>query len=121
MAGDRNFTLEPGPFLELFSGIMRIFYFRLMIVLLLSTGPARGSDERAIRVSVKGLVCSFCARGINDLLAKQPNVARFEIHVSTGELLIWSKSFLSRPTEDQIRNWVEKGGLQVKEIASPSE
>ena len=67
-------------------------------------------------IKVKGLVCSFCARGVDEVFRKENKVERFEVRVPEGEVVFWSKKNLPPATDTEIKTWIERAGLEVKEI-----
>lgn len=86
-------------------------------VLLLLSSTILASD-RPIKVKLKGLVCAFCARGLERVLSSQMKIQRYEINVPRGEVLLWPADDV-RLSSVEIRDWVEKSGLALKEAASP--
>lgn len=98
----------------------KVFMNRFLLALFLLTAPCFAATEPSgepIRVKLQGMVCPYCARGLKEILHKQANVDRFDIRVPTGEVLLWPSEKGARPTEEEIKVWVEKSGLEV----APSE
>ena len=50
----------------------------LFIILLTMTSLVR-ADQTTIEVGVKGMVCAFCAQGIEKNFLKQPEVSKVEV------------------------------------------
>ncbi len=46
------------------------------------------TDSQIAVVNVKGMVCDFCARGIEKTFTKDPNVKKIDVDLSSGKVLI---------------------------------
>jgi len=46
------------------------------------------TDSQIAVVNVKGMVCDFCARGIEKTFIKDPNVKKIDVDLSSGKVLI---------------------------------
>lgn len=57
----------------------------ILIALLLAAAPATAAPQ-AITVKVNGLVCDFCARSIEAIMKKRPEVARVHVDLDKGEI-----------------------------------
>ena len=77
-----------------------------------AAAASAATTTQAVRVPLKGLVCSFCARGLSEVLKKQKAVDHFEIHLAKGEVLLWGRDGQT-PAPTEIQAWVEKAGLKV--------
>jgi copper chaperone CopZ len=71
-------------------------------------------------VSVKGMVCDFCARGISKTLLKDKDVKRIDVDLDNGKVLIaFSKSKEITFTEVEkkiLSNGQNMSDLQILEI-----
>lgn len=91
--------------------------FRALLGLTLFTlaaPPASANEAKGYRVALRGLVCTFCARGLQEVLGKQASVERFEIRVPRGDVLLWLKEMPERET--QIARWIQASGLAVGDV-----
>ena len=61
------------------------------------------SDAKIVKVDVKGMVCDFCARGIEKTFYQDKLVKKVDVDLSTGKVLIAYKSDKKINT-DEIRN-----------------
>lgn len=76
---------------------------------------ARGADAESIEMTVNGLVCGFCAQGIEKTLRKNP--ATEDVFVSLEHRLV---VVATRPgaeiTDDILRQALKDAGYDVKAI-----
>ena len=98
---------------------MKAFLPYFLIFHLLS-GTASAELQKPTRIVLRGLVCSFCTRELSTILSKQNAIGNFEIRLSKGDVLIWPKDESHAPTAAQLREWVDKAGLAIKEITFPN-
>ncbi|MGE0614223.1 MAG: hypothetical protein AB7P04_01165 [Bacteriovoracia bacterium] len=85
-----------------------------------AVAPAAESAPGSLTVELDGLVCSFCAQGLSKILKKQAELAKFDIQLSAGKLVLWPKNPAKPPESAAIHQWVEKAGLKVRSIGSLS-
>ena len=66
-------------------------------------------------VSVNGMVCDFCARGVEKAFAKDPDVMKIDVDLELGSVLI-AYSFEVQPSERDIDKRIRSNGLDVVDI-----
>ena len=66
-------------------------------------------------VSVKGMVCDFCARGVEKAFAKDPDVMKIDVDLELGSVLIAYGSE-AQPSERDIDKRIRSNGLDVVDI-----
>lgn len=67
------------------------------VILVLSTNFALAGEE--LKVSVKGMVCAFCAQGIEKKFMSQPEVAKVEVSLANKYVKLNFKDGKSLPNE----------------------
>ena len=66
-------------------------------------------------VSVNGMVCDFCARGVEKAFAKDPDVMKIDVDLELGSVLIAYGSE-AQPSEQDIDKRIRSNGLDVVDI-----
>ena len=66
-------------------------------------------------VSVNGMVCDFCARGVEKTFAKDRDVVKIDIDLELGSVLIAYGS-AAQPSAKDIDNRIRSNGLDVVDI-----
>ena len=66
-------------------------------------------------VSVNGMVCDFCARGVEKAFAKDPDVMKIDVDLELGSVLIAYGSEV-QPSERDIDTRIRSNGLDVVDI-----
>ena len=66
-------------------------------------------------VSVNGMVCDFCARGVEKAFAKDPDVMKIDVDLELGSVLIAYSSEV-QPSERDIDKRIRSNGLDVVDI-----
>ena len=66
-------------------------------------------------VSVNGMVCDFCARGVEKAFAKDPDVMKIDVDLELGSVLIAYGSE-AQPSERDIDKRIRSNGLDVVDI-----
>jgi copper chaperone CopZ len=86
------------------------------IVLGLLAWPIVGWSAETMNVQVNGMVCDFCAQGIEKKLKSDPSVEK--VHVSLGEkkVQVVSKEGSSL-SEERIRESLKKAGYAVISVS----
>jgi len=78
------------------------------------------TDARIAVVSVKGMVCDFCARGIEKMFRKDKSVKKIDIDLSRGKVLIAytqdGKIDFDDIKQKILANGQNATGLQILEI-----
>lgn len=77
----------------------------------LKTKGTEKSSYRKIRVSVKGMVCAFCAQGIEKKFKKKESIKHIEVSLDKMEVLLtlYEGKLIS---EAEIKKNVEKAGFK---------
>ena len=66
-------------------------------------------------VSVKGMVCDFCARGIEKIFGKDKQVKKIDVDLAHGKVLIaYNKN--KRITFEEIEKNILKNGLNATDL-----
>ena len=66
-------------------------------------------------VSVNGMVCDFCARGVEKAFVKDPDVMKIDVDLELGSVLIAYGS-KAQPSERDIGKRIRSNGLDVVDI-----
>ena len=66
-------------------------------------------------VSVNGMVCDFCARGVEKTFAKDPDVMKIDVDLELGSVLIAYDSG-ALPNQQDIDKRIRSNGLDVVDI-----
>ena len=66
-------------------------------------------------VSVNGMVCDFCARGVEKAFAKDPDVMKIDVDLELGSVLIAYDAEV-QPSERDIDKRIRSNGLDVVDI-----
>ena len=66
-------------------------------------------------VSVNGMVCDFCARGVEKAFAKDPDVMKIDVDLELGSVLI-AYSAEAQPDKQDIDKRIRSNGLDVVDI-----
>ena len=66
-------------------------------------------------VSVNGMVCDFCARGVEKAFAKDPDVMKIDVDLELGSVLI-AYSSEAQPSKRDINKRIRSNGLDVVDI-----
>jgi copper chaperone CopZ len=89
---------------------------KLLLALLIAAAPVAATPgPQSITVKVNGLVCDFCARSIEAMMKKRPDVERVHVDLDKGEvhLAVRARSTLDDPT---LRRLVTDSGYAVTAI-----
>ena len=73
------------------------------------------SGNQIAVVSVTGMVCDFCARGVEKAFAKDPDVMKIDVDLELGSVLIAYGSE-AQPSERDIDKRIRSNGLDVVDI-----
>ena len=84
-----------------------------LIALLMSTSSAASAET--IFVSVNGMVCAFCATGIEKILTKQDAVEKVEVDLEKQLVTVATK--LDKTLDDAtVKKLIEGAGYAVTDI-----
>jgi copper chaperone CopZ len=93
----------------------------LLIAALLATAPVSAlaatptSTAQLVTVKVNGLVCDFCARSIEAMMRKRPDVDRVHVDLGKGEVHLGLKAS-STLDDATLRKLVTDSGYAVTAI-----
>jgi copper chaperone CopZ len=87
---------------------------KVLILVLLTLTPGFAVAEE-IRVTVNGMVCSFCAQGIKKTFGKLPEVASVSPDLENKVVVIVSKEAQHLPDE-KIKELIRDAGYDVTAI-----
>ena len=73
------------------------------------------SNAQIAVVDVNGMVCDFCARGVEKAFAKDPDVMKIDVDLELGSVLIAYGSE-AQPSERDINKRIRPNGLDVVDI-----
>ena len=93
---------------------LKIFAFALALTLVTPVSAAPGAQM--VTVKVNGLVCDFCARSIEEMMKKRPDVAGVHVDLDKGEVHLSLKPGAN--LEDAaLRKLITDSGYAVTAIA----
>ena len=98
-----------------FAGIVMIILFLCGSIVCAQDNSLDTGSGRLIEVKVNGLVCDFCARALEKIFSKQPQVHIKKIDLTTKILTLELKSGASLDDET-IKELVKKAGYVIEEI-----
>ena len=85
---------------------------KLNLILKFDTFVDGTSDLQIVIINVRGMVCEFCAWGIEKTFFKDQNVTKIDIDLSKGKVLIAYKLDV-KINFDNIKNKILSNGLDV--------
>ncbi|HTL11715.1 MAG TPA: heavy-metal-associated domain-containing protein [Bdellovibrionota bacterium] len=85
----------------------------LLLSLLLLTAPM--AFGREISISVRGMVCSFCAQGIEKKFSAEPAVQKVTVRLSEKTVSLTLKEGQD-VSDDRIRSVLTESGYNVRSI-----
>jgi mercuric ion binding protein len=84
---------------------------RFLVLFFLSL-PAFAAD---VRVSVKGMVCGFCAQGVSEKFKGVPGVEKADVSLEKKLVTLHVKDG-QKLTDDKIKEVIEDAGYTVEKI-----
>ena len=96
------------PILVCFGGII----FGVNLAAAVNTKPD-------VTVKVKGMVCSFCAQGIEKKLLQDASVARVAINLEVKTVEVWLKANRTL-SDDEIKRAINSAGYNIDSIERPT-
>ena len=72
-------------------------------------------QSRILVVSVKGMVCDFCARGIEKTFKRDPDLLKIDVDLNFGKVLMAYKA-TAKIDEDSIAMKIRDNGQEVVKI-----
>ena len=96
----------------------KFFVFLFFVFLTISPFSLAKEAKKGelINVSTRGIVCSFCAKGVKKHFSKVDGVKEVKVDIESGEVKIKKVGgvFLG---DKEVRNLVEKAGFEVDKIS----
>jgi copper chaperone CopZ len=86
--------------------------------LLLAT-PSWGQGIQQVRVSIKGMVCAFCATGLKRTFSAEKGVQKVVVSLEEKRLTL-EVDANAAPTDERIRELVKDAGYDVGTIDRPT-
>jgi periplasmic mercuric ion binding protein len=90
---------------------MRFF----LSVLVLCSAMAFADDGHSIRVSIKGMVCNFCAQGLKKVFAQEKVIEGISVSLERRQLLFTLRAGTSLD-DARIIERVKDAGYEVEKI-----
>ena len=79
----------------------------------------RVAAKADVVINVKGMVCSFCAQGVEKKLTEIESVARVAISIETKTVEVWLKT-AGTLTDEQIKKAINSAGYNIEKIVRGS-
>ncbi len=92
------------------------FKFSLLITAVLLGHSAAFADPQAIKVSVKGMVCGFCAQGIKKKFTAEPAVEQVSVTLDQGKYVDLKMREGQSLSDQQIEKVIKESGFSVEKI-----
>jgi mercuric ion binding protein len=83
----------------------------ILIILFLFTGR-QGLAAKELKVGVKGMVCAFCAQGIEKNFMSQPEVAQVEVSLANKYVILTFKDGKTL-SQESIAKILKEAGYQT--------
>ena len=101
--------------------------FRIMLIITLfcaNPALAQGAAHEEIKVTVKGMVCDFCAQGLQKTIGKREEVSKVEVDLDKQTVTIDAKPG-QELKDETVKELITGNGFSVisinrKECSSPS-
>jgi mercuric ion binding protein len=87
---------------------------KLLFIICILLTPAAANAATA-HVSVNGLVCAFCAKGIEESFGKKEEVKKIDVNLEDKLVTIDFKDG-KNITDDEIKSMLENSGYSVTNI-----
>ncbi|MBL7664270.1 MAG: heavy-metal-associated domain-containing protein [Bacteriovoracaceae bacterium] len=91
---------------------MKIKFLSVVFMSLIMSSAFAGN---VINVGVKGMVCSFCAQGIEKKFSKLPEVEEVKVDLNTKVVTLKTKDDLNLP-DSKIKELIIEAGYNVTTI-----
>lgn len=85
---------------------------KILAILVVTLALTTNAFAERAKVSVNGMVCSFCAQGIKKKFSAHPSIAKCEVDLDKKEV---SLEFKKEKTisDDEIKNMIKESGYEV--------
>lgn len=88
---------------------------KTLLIFILLTGLAGAAWAETITTTVNGMVCAFCATGIEKTFKKQPEVATVKVDLPQKRVVITTKPGKTL-SDEKIKEVVTYSGYKIGEI-----
>lgn len=96
--------------------LRKISPLALAAVLSLSLGlPVHAGDAQSVSVTVKGMVCSFCATGLKKVFSKEPGITAVDVKLEEKKIHLQVKD-AQQPNDERLKELVRDAGYEPVEI-----
>lgn len=89
-----------------------------LLFLLLSLS-AQAQAPMAIRVTIKGMVCSFCAVGLKKTLGSEKSIQKVDVNLEDKKVTLEVDPH-APPSDKRLRELVKNAGYDVLSIEHPA-
>lgn len=80
---------------------------------------AQAQGPMAIRVTIKGMVCSFCAVGLKKTLGSEKSIHKIHVNLESKKVTL-EVDPSAPPTDKRLRELVKDAGYDVLSIEHPT-
>ena len=87
----------------------------ILLTLIILVGLSGSALSETIKTTVNGMVCAFCATGIEKTFRKQPEVATVKVDLPKKRVVITTKPGKTL-SDDKIKEVVTYSGYKMGEI-----
>ena len=94
-------------------------FLSIVIFFSVLTSFVYANEAQSIRVHVEGMVCAFCAQGIEKRMNNIPGVVSVEVDLKTKVVLIQTDS-ATKISDAQLTAAVKEAGYNIREIQRPN-
>lgn len=92
-----------------------VLYILLLGVAMTAFADAKKGFDSDVHVEVKGMVCDFCARGLEKVFKKRKEVNKIAVSLKEGTVDIFMEK--DKNLEDEtIRKLITSNGISVEKI-----
>ncbi|MEM0896284.1 MAG: heavy-metal-associated domain-containing protein [Verrucomicrobiota bacterium] len=85
----------------------------------MAVGAEKETKHRTVVTTVNGMVCSFCAQGIEKHFKKDPSVAKVYVNLGKKAVVLEEKSG-KKIADESIKKAVTNAGFKVVRIERPT-
>lgn len=82
----------------------------------LSSFAHAAHDGEMIQVETHGLVCDFCARGVEKTLLRHPGIAHVEVNLTQKRVTVHTKAGQTPPSDAELSQMLTSAGYTAHAI-----
>lgn len=94
-------------------------FLTILFFLTALSGYLYAKEAKAIKVHVEGMVCAFCAQGIEKRMTDIPGVVSVEVDLKTKVVSIQTNSSVTI-SDAEITAAIKEAGYNIQKIQRPS-